>query len=182
VSKKKGKPKDKPLPASAWEMWRELDQLVAELEKETDRGAALTAAAYLDAALEMLLRSCFVADRARADKLLSDPYAPLASLASRIDMAYCLGHIGPIYYETMNAIRDIRNAFAHHRQALSFDHPEIEKHISRFGVPYVLPVKDGVEVDLTSGRNRYIYTNIMIINRLVHQQRHAKPPTTPEGT
>jgi hypothetical protein len=72
-------------------MVKESRQMLAELEVEGDRGAALMAAAYLDTALGMLLRSVFAGDKTVADKLLSGPYAPLSTFSSRIAMA-CWSH------------------------------------------------------------------------------------------
>ena len=56
-----------------------------ELRTETDRGAALVAAGFMDCILEVMLRSVFVANARLQTTLLEYP-GPLASFASKIDL------------------------------------------------------------------------------------------------
>jgi DNA-binding MltR family transcriptional regulator len=126
MSRRKAKPKDRAAPLTTWGLAQEWEPMMAELAGESDRGVALIGAAYLDTALGSLLRRCFAGDREIVAKLLDSPEAPLGTFASRINMAYCLGHIGPHHYGALNAIRDIRNAFAHFRRPLTFEDDEIK--------------------------------------------------------
>ena len=62
------------------------------LSKESDRGCALFAAAYLDSALSDLLFLSFVESKKIEDDLF-EGNAPLSAFSSRIKMAFYLGRI-----------------------------------------------------------------------------------------
>ncbi len=94
--------------------------LRSSLTPESDRGCALLAAAYLDQQLERLLRSWLVADAKVAVNLFGR-MRPLASFASRIDLAYLCGLIGPEARRDLHLIRDIRNEFGHTPAPLTFE-------------------------------------------------------------
>jgi len=99
-----------------------------ELQKETPRGAVIIAGAFLDAQLRVLLSKFLVDDPKIVDELIgSDKHSdcPLSTFSSRIKAAYCLGLIGKGIYQDLNAVRKIRNKFAHKTHGYSFDEPEI---------------------------------------------------------
>lgn len=78
------------------------------------------AAAYLDAQLEKLLKAYFVDDPNVADELLGRSKA-LSTFASRIDMTYALGFIGPQTRRDLHLIRKTRNLFGHEYRPLTFE-------------------------------------------------------------
>lgn len=86
------------------------------LTRESDRGCALTGAAFLDEALADLLRAHFVKDSA-SDEMLD---GPLGSFSARIAMCRCLGLLSETTTRNLNLIRKIRNDFAHQVE-VSFD-------------------------------------------------------------
>lgn len=90
-----------------------------ELLKESDRGAALIGAAFLDEQLERILRSHFIEGVSR-DKLLKGVFAPLSSFSARLLATRGLGLITEGEYLECNIIRKIRNEFAHQIHGLSF--------------------------------------------------------------
>jgi len=94
------------------------------LSKESDRGCALFAAAYLDKALSDLLYLSLVADK-QIDKDLFEGNAPLSSFSSRIKLAFYLGKISKECRKDLDTIRGIRNQFAHHAQIISVDDQSI---------------------------------------------------------
>lgn len=179
MSKKK-KPVDSPAPncpLSLSSEWR-LD-VIEELNNENDRGIALIGAAYIDTALKSLLEASMAGDIGVAQMLFEGPNAPLGTFSSRIILAYGLGHIGPNYFATLNAIRTVRNAFAHLRRRLEFEDPEIRVIIeSTFKIPYILP---DPPPDLSLMRNRYIWTSAMILGYLAQAQMRTRPPVLPKG-
>jgi len=179
MSRKKLKPKDDPSPVGFLAIQSEWRNVIEELDRESDRGVALIGAAYLDTALKSLLEASLAGGKTVADKMFDTPNAPLATFSSRIAMAYGLGHIGPHYFNALESIREIRNAFAHFRRTLTFEDPEIRIWIeSTFTLPYVLP---DPPPDLSLMRNRYIWTTAMILGRISHAQRLAKPPALPDN-
>jgi mannitol operon repressor len=87
--------------------WRRLTE---EFATESDRAAALVAAALLDANLEQLLRMFLVADEAEAELLLG---SNLQSLGARVRAAYLLGLVSEDEMTDLRTIKEIRNHFAH---------------------------------------------------------------------
>ncbi|MGO4704483.1 transcriptional regulator [Microvirga sp. 2MCAF38] len=90
-----------------------------ELNKETERGAALAAAAMIDDLLGKALQA-FLIENKGAQALLSGFNAPLGTFSSKIAAAYALGVISEREYRECELIRKIRNEFAHKVQ-ISFE-------------------------------------------------------------
>jgi hypothetical protein len=171
--------KDLAIPATSWDVAGEWHTLISNLEKESDRAVAVLGAAYLDTALQSLLEASFAGGKAVREKLFDGVSAPLGSFSARITMAYALGHIGPNYFATLNAVREIRNAFAHFRRGLTFDDQEVQERMSStFKLPYVLP---DPPPELSSFRNRYIWTTAMILGHLGSAASNVSPPHLPPG-
>jgi DNA-binding MltR family transcriptional regulator len=97
---------------NAVELLADTERFFWDLQRETDRGAALVGAAFLDDAVRALIRAALVADSKTAEGLFEYP-GPLHSLAARTDLAYCMGLIGKAAYQDMRLIRELRNRFAH---------------------------------------------------------------------
>ncbi|MDB6130025.1 MAG: putative mannitol operon repressor [Verrucomicrobiales bacterium] len=89
------------------------------LKKESDRGCALMAAAFLDVWLEELLRKLFVPDKGTTDTMVG-VNGPLGTYSARIDAAYLLGTYGNLTRQDLHLIRKVRNDFAHDPKELSF--------------------------------------------------------------
>lgn len=93
------------------------------LAKESNRGAALIGAAYLDDILEALLRCVFV-DQC-ADELLGINQ-PLGTFHARICLAYSVGLLSKHEYQDLEIVRGIRNDFAHLHDDLTFDNESVK--------------------------------------------------------
>ena len=91
---------------------KDFKRFIDELNKETERGAALISAAMID---DLLGRSilCFLIEHEDTRKLLEGFNAPLGTLSARALCAFSLGLISEIEYRECSVIRKIRNAFAH---------------------------------------------------------------------
>jgi hypothetical protein len=103
---------------------------IKELEKQSDRGAGIIAAALIEEILETIILS-------RLRPLSSDKYrdlfhgnSPLASFAAKIDIAYAIGVINDLGRIQLHLIRKIRNEFAHRIKPLDFEHPDIKQLIT----------------------------------------------------
>lgn len=83
-----------------------------EFNKETARGAALTAAAMLDDILEKVLKA-FLIEGKSAEAILEGFNAPLGTLSARGAAAHAMGLISEREYAELEIIRKIRNEFAH---------------------------------------------------------------------
>jgi DNA-binding MltR family transcriptional regulator len=97
----------------------ELDRFLSEFNRESDRGAALTATAVLDDRLAEIL-GAFFADTASAKELIVGFNAPLGTLASRAAAAHALGLIQDNELKEITLIRKIINEFGHSWQGVSF--------------------------------------------------------------
>jgi hypothetical protein len=102
----------------------DLASFTSELQRESDRGLALVAAALLDEKLAETL-SAFFCEMYKAARLLSDGNAPLASFSSRIQICYALGLIDDFEHSEIELIRKVRNEFAHARHGMSFNDARI---------------------------------------------------------
>jgi DNA-binding MltR family transcriptional regulator len=96
----------------------------ASLDKESDRGCALLAAAYLEYELGMLIQ-VFLIDDATLVKDFFRGTGPLATFSARIDTAYLFGLIPRAVRQDLHLIRKIRNDFAHHPEQIEFTESSI---------------------------------------------------------
>jgi hypothetical protein len=101
------------------------------LSRESDRGCALFAAAYLDQELSELLKSFFVDDEKVFNDISKGTNA-LSAFSSRIDICYLLGLIGPLARKDFHLVRKIRNDFAHVASDISFDTESIAQRCREF--------------------------------------------------
>lgn len=81
----------------------------------------------LDYELERLLRTRLVSTEAGA--LFAGRYAPLTSIAAKIDLAKALSLISRLDAHDLNQIRKIRNEFSHSAEPLSFNKSPIVDHV-----------------------------------------------------
>lgn len=95
-------------------------ELRDNLSKESDRGLALMAAAYIDDRLEVLLKAYFVDDK-KIIKRMFDFTGSLGNFSSRLDIACSLGLIAKNIYNDCNIIKKIRNDFAHVSKPMTFN-------------------------------------------------------------
>lgn len=76
----------------------------------------LITASFLDSQLKTIIEAFFVEERMNKKLLLriiEGPNAPVGTFSSRILMSYALGLINEQEYQSIEAIRSIRNKFAH---------------------------------------------------------------------
>lgn len=104
---------------------QQIDVLLS-LRNAPDHMLAITAAAYVDYALEMVFR-----DRMRIDKNEEDRFFDgggsglLATASSKITLAYAVRYIEKMSRDDLRIINKVRNIFAHSMHQLDFKHPEI---------------------------------------------------------
>ena len=113
------------LPPEAGALMREVTAFRTSITYETDRGAVLMSAAFLDDKLRELIERRLVQNK----KIIRRAFAfngPLGTFSSRIDFAYILGIIPKNAQRDLHTIRSIRNQFAHHALPLSYDDEAIK--------------------------------------------------------
>jgi len=98
--------------------------MVKRLKRESDRGAALIMAAWIEEALSEFLRSYLVQDQKVIEDMLGR-MKPLASFSATSRTCYLLGLIDRETLGNLETIREIRNDFAHSRGDLTFEDQSI---------------------------------------------------------
>jgi hypothetical protein len=97
-------------------------QIALQMLEERGRGAVLVGVARVDAALEHLLQAVMAPASGKADGLFL-PDRPLGSLGAKVALASRLGLIDPAVERALNALRKLRNAFAHSAESASLADP-----------------------------------------------------------
>ncbi len=85
---------------------------VQEVESQTDRGAAILGASWVEEELKAAIQSFLLGDPALYKKMFNQS-GPLSSFSSCIDLARALGMCSSVIYGDLHRIRQIRNDFAH---------------------------------------------------------------------
>jgi len=91
---------------------KEFAAFLEDFNRETERGAALAAAAFLDDLLQRTL-AAFLLNSDSASVLLVGFNAPLGGLSARIAAAHAMGLISDLEQRECDLIRKVRNEFAH---------------------------------------------------------------------
>jgi mannitol operon repressor len=91
---------------------REFKSFLDLLNKESERGAVLIAAAMIDDLLGRCI-SAFLLDHRDTQRLIEGFNAPLGTLSARTLVAFTLGLLSESEYNDCETIRKIRNEFAH---------------------------------------------------------------------
>jgi hypothetical protein len=92
---------------------------------ESDRGLVLFLAAQLDSYLREILEAFLIHDNS-VRELFDGPYAPFASLSGKTKAAFVLGLVTSEEADCIDAVRKVRNVFAHEIDA-SFDHDKVKR-------------------------------------------------------
>ena len=125
----------KKLPTTPEELKGASADVFEVLRAESDRGCVLVAAAFVEEGLELLLRSRMLTNP-KVGTLFSGPMAPLGSFSAKIEIAQALHLLLREEYEDLNAIRALRNHFAHSYVKATFrDDKAVEtvKNLHHFG-------------------------------------------------
>jgi DNA-binding MltR family transcriptional regulator len=92
---------------------------------------AILGAGLVEHHLEQLLRSKIKRKDDETWKLLVADNGPLKSFYSKIAMGYALGIYDTNMRGDLNIVRNIRNAFAHSKKLIQFDHPAVVKELKK---------------------------------------------------
>src|SRR5262245_59611774 len=89
---------------------------IQTLTQESDRGAAIIAATYLEDRLQQGLTSRFRRDTSMAREVIKRMFGvtePLGSFSAKIRIGFLIRMYGRQVFTELNAIKDVRNKFAH---------------------------------------------------------------------
>jgi DNA-binding MltR family transcriptional regulator len=107
------------MPSEAGQRMKEVIEFRASISNETDRGAVLMSAGYLDDKLKELIERRLVQDK-KILRRVFDFTGALGIFSSRIDFVYLLGIIPKNAQRDLHTVRLIRNEFAHYASPLSY--------------------------------------------------------------
>lgn len=145
---------------------KDLSSFFSELQKETDRGLPLVAAALIDEKLLETLQAFLCAGKA-ADRLLVDPNAPLGTLSARINACSSLGLIDEFEYREITLVRRIRNRFAHSRHGLDFT----DERVVSLCASLESPLPSGEAYAKAGARFRFINATVSLSLRLFYRAK-----------
>ena len=142
---------------------RKVDVFLSEFQQETDRAAAVLGAAYLDQALEHLLRKRLLGGNKLKGELLGTD-KPLGSFSARIKVAFAIGSLHKAAYDDLEIIRRIRNEFAHQTMGFSFQRPEIVSRCQQLRLPVWF---SQIGFPATDSRTRFNYSVTILATILI---------------
>jgi len=155
---------------------REVLQLRQALTRETDRGCALTAAAYLDEMLTSLLTEYFVDHRKIVEQFFA-PAGPLSSFSAKIDMSFALGLLSADARSSLHVLRRIRNDFAHVAAGVTFrDDAVASRCVSLCGDSGLTPRQRFIR-----GAMRLVGTVYAAFQHAEHREPAVDPPPSVEA-
>lgn len=147
-----------------------IQDIVTELNEQSDRGAALVAAAIVDAAVARLLRCRIAAYKDCEEILFWKEGAPLSTFSDRIKIARAVGCIGPMIEGHLDTVRRIRNQFAHSPLRIDFTHKLIAAEIEK-----LLPDNPDWKPEWSQQRRRYVGTVAVMTQALeATSQQHLQ--------
>jgi DNA-binding MltR family transcriptional regulator len=148
----------------------DLDSFLRELQRESDRGLALVAAALIDEKLLETLQS-FMCECKAAEKLLVQAHAPLGTFSSRIEACFALGLIDEFEYQEITLLRKVRNEFAHSKHGMSFQNEQVKSLCSSFQ-SHLPP---GTDIPTDDARFRFINATVTLVLRLYYRAGWVSP-------
>jgi mannitol operon repressor len=102
---------------------REFREFLDEFNRETERGAALAAAACLDDLLGRVIFN-FLISNDSGHALVNGFNAPFGTLSARIAACHAMGLISETEFRESEIVRKVRNEFAHKVQ-MSFENDKV---------------------------------------------------------
>jgi hypothetical protein len=157
------------MPPEAGVRMKEVTNFRTFISSETDRGAVLMSAAFLDDKLKELIEKKLVQDK-KISRRAFDFNGPLGTFSSRIDFAYLIGVLPKNAQRDLHTIRAVRNQFAHHAAPLSYEEEKVKTLCDRL-------VFHGVK-DVASGGSKFrrsVMGLLIYITWAFESAKHIEP-------
>ncbi len=161
------------------------NRVLHEFMQEDDRASALLIGAEFDRIILAIL-SNHLLNASESSSPLLDRNGPLEAFASRIELAFRLGLIPPVFHHDLHRIRRIRNYFAHGPAGLNFNEPKIARIAAqlltgRNATESMLKPEDSEEKkqSLLNPKNLFGMSCTMLIGHLVLLQFQVRPVGEP---
>ena len=141
-----------------------------EFYRESDRGAAIFAASWLDAFLTTVLKEYLIEGESTGKLFSVSMNGPLQSFGNKLNLAFSLGLISEREYKDCTIISNIRNKFGHRFDLdFSFDTHQIAELCQRLNTN----VEDREPVVAFAGTNRECFNNCVFA---LHMRFMVRPP------
>lgn len=145
--------------------------IIQEIEKSPDRVKAIVAAAFLDEEIAARIKSRLHKEDDSVHRLFKGA-GPLGGFAARIELAFLMGIYDKKTRNSLRAIADVRNIFAHKTQTITFNSKAVKEACVKLGGPYPILKINGDDSD---ARAHFMFTVKMVINLLILVGRGPRP-------
>lgn len=143
-----------------------------EIASQSDRGAALVAAAYVEERLRAAIRALCTDTIADAkdggdtvEARLFEGNGAVATFSAKINVGFAMGFFGPVTLRDLHLVRKIRNHFAHEVSSVSFADAPVSDWCRELRLPdWCRPSID--EASPTEPRPRFMCTVRLLHNFL----------------
>ena len=146
---------------------KDFGEFLDEFNDETERGAALAAAAFLDELLDRAI-SALLIDNDGQKSLRAGFNAPLGTFSARIAACYAMGLISEGEYRECELIRKVRNEFAH-RVKMSFENDKVRSLCDR--LTFAIKEADGVKLH---PRGQFTTAAVSLILHLTNRPHYVR--------
>lgn len=122
-----------------------IDDIVADLSAESDRGAIILAATSIEDTLEYALgmRMSALESDVTARGEVFGAHGCIGTYSAKILMAYAMGIIDKETRKVIDLVREIRNACAHSRRPITLQEPSLSTAVKvAIGEPMLSEIKD----------------------------------------
>lgn len=143
------------------------------LNEGSDLACVLIGTSYLAELLASAIKESFI-ESSISEKLLDPQSGAVGGLATRADLAYCLGIIDKAVYQDIIKVSEIRNMFAHKHFALDFGESAVRKACDELQTLRLVLLNEEEEVTVEStprqlrmrARNQFKLSVVFIGSRL----------------
>src|SRR5690554_5636874 len=150
------------------------EDMIANANRESDRGCSLILSANLDNRLRDLLESYFVAQSSEKLNSIFQGNGCLSTFSSRITIAFSVGLLGDDERHDLDIIRAIRNDFAHNESCINFLNSQVSDRCNSFRL-YQNMIADRQDIDCSrqSSRNKFQLVSVSLCLILEDRTRGA---------
>ena len=135
---------------------------LANSKDESDRGLVIFTASQIEHYLRRILKGFLIDDKS-VSELFDGPFAPFSTLSGKTRAAYLLGLISKGEAKRIDAVRKVRNIFAHTIEA-SFDHEKVKRLCAK------KPIHDGRLAD----RDAFLHMAMNTVLPLTYRDMRVK--------
>jgi hypothetical protein len=152
-------------------MWTFTDanqRIVAnEIERQSDRSAAVIAGAFLEYRLEEAIKAALERNIDIENRMFKGP-GPLASFSAKIDIGFLLGLYNDGVRRKLHTIKEVRNRFAHSMQPITFRSQAVRDlcgNLAKVGKRmYKTPNQDAIQKAQETGNISYEWMDELVFS------------------